>query len=348
MRNFVIKLLGLVFLTSFTFGANAQVNLSAETAGPTGVPGNVMGHMADVLGEMKIANLQVAQGQTLTNSVRNVAQGKTDIASAPIILPFLLSRGVGPYGKIGKKKGAELAANLRALYTYNAGGFFGFAYANKGWKSWEDFRGKTIWNGPPRGAALSNARSTGVLAAGLRDGKDYKGVQQNWGQLNTTLVDGSVDGFILPSTWPHPYPTTMTAAGKVNVFSMPKAKMNSDMAKKMLSVPGNIPIVVDRKDMGYPNSITLISEDNKLRGLGTAFTDVVHKKMSFELVKKIVAAHISTLEKLKSRTAFMKNVGLAEMDPKKSSFCGKSKLKYHAGAIAAWKEAGFKLPACAQ
>ena len=126
--------------------------------------------------------------------------------------------------KIGKKKGAELAANLRALYTYNAGGFFGFAYANKGWKSWEDFRGKTIWNGPPRGAALNNARSTGILAAGLRDGKDYKGVQQNWGQLNTTLVDGSVDGFILPSTWPHPYPTTMTAAGKVNVFSMPKAK----------------------------------------------------------------------------------------------------------------------------
>ena len=57
MRNFVIKLLGLVFLTSFTFGANAQVNLSAETAGPTGVPGNVMGHMADVLGEKKIANL---------------------------------------------------------------------------------------------------------------------------------------------------------------------------------------------------------------------------------------------------------------------------------------------------
>ena len=179
MRNYVIQLLSLVFLTSFTFGAHAQVNLSAETAGPTGVPGNVMGHMADVLSEKKVANLQVQQGQTLTNSVRNVAQGKTDIASAPIILPFLLSRGVGPYGKLGKKKGAELASNLRALWTYNAGGFYGFAYANKGWKSWKDFKGKTIWNGPPRGAALNNARAVGILAAGLKDGKDYKGVQQN-------------------------------------------------------------------------------------------------------------------------------------------------------------------------
>ena len=348
MKYYVMRLLALVILASFTFEAHAQVNLSAETAGATGVPGNVMGHMADVLGEKKIANLQVAQGQTLTNSVRNVAQGKTDIASAPIILPFLLSRGVGPYGKLGKEQGAKLAANLRALWPYNAGGLFGFAYSNKGWKSWEDFRGKSIWNGPPRGAALTNARQVGIMAAGLKDGKDYKGVQQNWGQLTTTLVDGSVDGFILPVTWPHPYITTMTAAGKVSAFSMSKAAMQSDLAKKLFGVPGNIPIIVDRKDMGFEKSLTLISEDNKLRGLGTAFTTVVHKKMSFDLAKKIVATHIATLDRLKKRTAFMKSVGLAEMDPKKTSFCGKSKLKFHAGAVAAWTDAGYKLPACAK
>ena len=182
MKNHLWLILAFIFVLGIAGKSQAQINMSAETAGPTGVPGNVMGHMADVLAEKKIANLQVAQGQTLTNSVRNVAQGKTDLASAPIILPFLLSRGVGPYGKIGKKKGAELASNLRALWTYNAGGFYGFVYANKGWKSWADFKGKTIWNGPPRGAALNNARSVGILAAGLKDGKDYKGVQQNWGQ----------------------------------------------------------------------------------------------------------------------------------------------------------------------
>ena len=348
MKKYIIKLSSIVLLSGFAFGAQAEMNLSAETAGQTGVPGNVMGHMADVLGEKKIANLQVAQGQTLTNSVRNVAQGKTDIASAPIILPFLLSRGVGPYGKLGKKKGAELSGNLRALWPYNAGGLFGFAFSNKGWKSWEDFRGKSIWNGPPRGAALTNARQVGVLAAGLKDGKDYKGVQQNWGQLMTTLVDGSVDGFILPVTWPHPYITTMAAAGKVSAFSLSKAAMESDLAKKMFSVPGNIPIIVNRKDMGYEKSLTLISEDNIIRGIGTAFATVVHKKMSFDLVKKIVGVHIATLDRLKKRTAFMRSVGLAEMDPKKSSFCGKSKLKYHAGAVAAWTDAGYKVPTCAQ
>jgi hypothetical protein len=113
-------------------------------------------------------------------------------------------------------------------------------------------------------------------------------------------------------------------------------------------VPGNIPIVIDGKDLGYKDSLTLISEDGKLRGLGTAFADLVHKNMSFKLAKAITAAHISTLGMLKKRTAFMNSVGLAEMNEVKSGFCGKSKLKYHAGAVAAWKEAGFNLPACAQ
>ena len=48
------------------------------------------------------------EGQTLTNSVLNVAQGKTDIAPMPIILGFLLDKGRGPYSKQGEN-GAALA-----------------------------------------------------------------------------------------------------------------------------------------------------------------------------------------------------------------------------------------------
>ena len=63
--------------------------------------------------------------------------------------------------------------------------------------------------------------------------------------------------------------------------------------------------------------------------------------MSFKMVKAITAAHIETLDKLKKRAAFLSNVGLAEMNAKKSGFCGKSSLKYHPGAVAAWTEAGI-------
>jgi len=338
----------LLLAAGLVANAHAQTNLTAETAGTDGVPGNTILHLADVVSERKIANLQVLSGQTLTNSIRNVAEGKSDIAAAPIILPFLLSRGVGPYAKLGKEKGAELAGNLRALYPYNVGGYNALFYSNKGYQSWEDLRDKTIWNGPPRGAALTNARQALQISAGLADGKDYKGVQQNWNQLPTTLVDGSVDAFVFPATWPHPRVTTMTSAGKVTVLSIPKDKFESDLAQKIISVPGNIPITLERDQLSFGDELTLISEDNKLRSLGSAFAEVVHKDMTMEMAKAITKAHIETIDKLKARASLMKNVGLAEMDPVLSSFCGKSPLKYHAGAVAAWKEAGYTVPDCAQ
>jgi len=270
------------------------------------------------------------------------------MAAAPIILPFLLSRGVGPYGKLGKEKGKALAADLRALYPYHAGGFNAVFYSNKGYKSWDDLKSKVIWNGPPRGAALTNGRQTLMLAAGLEEGKGYKGVQQNWGQLNTTLVDGSVDAFVLPLVWPHPRLTTMTSAGKVTALSVPKAKFESELGKKLLSVPGNIPIELDRADLGFGDDVlTLVSEDNKLRGIGTAFAEIVNKSMSHDMAKAITKAHIDSLDKLKARAKMLANVGLAEMDPAKSSFCGASPLKYHSGAAEAWKEAGYKVAECA-
>ncbi|MEZ5661257.1 MAG: TAXI family TRAP transporter solute-binding subunit [Burkholderiaceae bacterium] len=339
----------LILGAGLTFSAQAQTNLTAETANADGVPGNTILHLADVLSQRNVANLQVAVGQTLTNSIRNVAEGKTDIAASPILLPFLLSRGVGPYAKLGKDKGAELAANLRALYPYNVGGFNAFFYSNKGYQSWEDLRGKTIWNGPPRGAALTNARQTLQVAGDLTDGKDYKGVQQNWNQLDTTLVDGSVDAFVFPVTWPHPRIVTMTSAGKVTVLSMPKERFESELAQKIIKVPGNIPIVLDRTDLPFSeDQLTLISEDNKLRSLGSAFGEVVNKAMSFELARAITKAHIETLDQLKLRSRIMTHVGLAQMDPVKSSFCGASPLKYHPGAVAAWAEAGVQVPDCAQ
>ena len=69
-------------------------------------------HLTEVAGTQGIANIQLADGQTLTNSIQNVAEGKTDIAGTPYILPFLLSKGRGPYSKLGAEKGAELASNL--------------------------------------------------------------------------------------------------------------------------------------------------------------------------------------------------------------------------------------------
>ncbi len=93
-----------------------SITLSLETSTPTGAGGLVASHMAEVAAERGIATIQVQTGKTLTKSIQQVAEGQTDIVSTPLVLYALLSRGLGPYGKLGKEKGAALAANLRLLY----------------------------------------------------------------------------------------------------------------------------------------------------------------------------------------------------------------------------------------
>ncbi len=61
----------------------AQANLTAETASPGGATHLSASHLAEVAGTQGVANIQLAAGQTLTNSLQNVAEGKTDIASTP-------------------------------------------------------------------------------------------------------------------------------------------------------------------------------------------------------------------------------------------------------------------------
>ena len=118
----------------------------------------------------------------------------------------------------------------------------------------------------------------------------------------------------------------------------------------MFKAPGNVPIVVKWADMGYGDGsgVRLISEDDTYRGIGTAFADIVHKDMDFDTVKALVAEYIATLDALKLKTPYMKNVNLAVLDPEASGFCGVNPLKYHPGAIAAWEEAGYTVPDCAK
>jgi len=220
----------------------------------------------------------VSDGQTLTNSIQNVAEGKTDIAGTPYILPFLLSKGRGPYSKLGEEKGAELAGNLRALYPVTLGIFALYAFDSKGLNGWDDLEGRTVYNGPPRGAALTNARSIIQLATGLKDGDGYKGVQVNWGQAVKTITDGSADAVVLPILFPDSRITQSLASGNMTVWSVPKEKWDSDPFQKYLRAPGSAPFELDAADANLGEGVTLKTEDGVFRGLATIGGDIVKRR----------------------------------------------------------------------
>ncbi|MFK7835961.1 MAG: TAXI family TRAP transporter solute-binding subunit [Sulfitobacter sp.] len=326
--------------------AFAQANLTAETASPGGSTHLSPAHMAEIAGTRGIANIQLADGQTLTNSIQNVAEGKTDIAGTPHILPFLMSRGVGPYGSLGKEKGAELASNLRAINPYTLGIFFLFAYDAKGIGGWDDLKGRKIYNGPPRGGALTNARSMIQIVAGLKDGEDYEGMQVNWGQSSAMITGGEPDAIVLPELFPGSRLTSATAAGKMTGWSMPKEAYEGEAMQKYMQAPGSAPVTLNLAELDalMGEDWTFVSEDDTFRAFATIGGNVVHKDMDYDLVYELVAAYIETLDALKAKAPFGNTVNF---DNPMLGMCGANPVQYHPAAARAWREAGYELDDCA-
>lgn len=322
----------------------AGKNLTAETAGPGGAPHTTVTTLGEVASGAGIANFQVLDSQTLTNSLQNVAEGKSDVAASPFILPFLLSKGAGPYAKLGKAKGAELASKVAVLYTYRFGGMSLYSYDSSSVSSWGDLKGKKVVNGPPRGAALANARALIKIVTGLSDGKDYKGVQANWGQMVKTITDGSGDAMVLPVYFPDARMTRASASGKMTLYSVPKKAWESPGMKKYLKSPGTGAFLLDLTKVKPPAGVTIKSEDSTWRSPATVGGEVVRKDMDVKLAKAL----IDNIAKFKGKAAYMQHVALGEMDPAVTGMCGPMPLKYHPGAVAAYEEAGLKVPACAK
>jgi len=337
--------LAAVLASVLATSASAQAILTAETGPPGTVPFTAMTTLAEIASAEKIANFQVADSQTATNSLQNLAEGKTDVALAPLILTFLMSKGAGPYAKLGAEKGAALVDNVRVLYTYNYGGFGLFAYNSASVKGWDSVKGKTILNGPPRGAALTNSRGILTLVSGADEGKDYKGIQDNWGQMAKTISDGSADGMMLPVTFPDNRITRSLAAGDITLWSIPKDIWEGEGMQKYIKSPGTAGLVFDLKDVPEQKGLTIVSEDGIWRSPTTVGAEVVNKSMDFETAKALTTAMLNNVETFLTKAPYMGttnvgNVGLG--------LCGPVPVKYHAGAVAAFEEAGMTVPDCAK
>ncbi|MBX2837279.1 MAG: C4-dicarboxylate ABC transporter substrate-binding protein [Gammaproteobacteria bacterium] len=328
--------------------AQAQVNLSAETAAPTGVPGTSVLALAEVASKTGIADIQVKTGQTLTNSLQNLAEGKIDISAVPSLLPFLMSKGAGPYAKLGPEKGAELASQVAMLYTYRLALYGLSAYDSKNFGGWDAIEGKTIFNGPPRGAALTKARGLIKLATGLDDGEGYTGVQVNWGQAVKTITDGSADAQVLPMSFPDGRLGQAAASGAITVFSLPKSVYESETGVKYGKAPGVVAMVVPVTDEMFGSNISVVSDDGNFRGYGDVGGDAVNVSMDEETAYQLTKAFIENKSVYVAKAPFMGNTWLGETGVEKSGMCGANPVKYHAGAVRAWEEAGVSIPDCAK
>lgn len=329
----------------------AQETLTAETTSPGSTPHYIDTTLAAILDSAGVAQLQITEGATLTNSVQAVAEGRLDMAPAPLILPFLLSRGIGPYSGVGPEKGAELASNIRALF-FNAGSGQVFGYYNS--NPVEDIRaldGKRVWNGPPRGGALTSGRAMIQLLSGLKDGEGYEGVQNPWPDTVATITGGGVDAWTIPEGLPSGRQIAIAAAGGTTLHDIPSDLLASELGQQIVGAPGHAPysIPVEEFRAAYAGSdITVVTDDDTFDSYATAFGQIVPAGMDEELAYGIVKAMLEGEERFRTGSPrgpylFM---SFGDLDGVSQGVCGAVQVKMHPGAIRAYEDAGFTVADC--
>lgn len=350
MRN-TLKTVTLVVVATFTTtAALAQENLTSNTAGAGTTAGLTATALVEYASDRGIANIQLKDGQTGTNYIQALAEGKIDIANGPFILPFLLQRAAGPYASLGKEKGAEIGENIQLLYPYTLSIFSMYAYDAKGIEGWQDLKGKKVLNGPPRGAATTNSRALIQLFGGAKAESDYESVTVNWNQMASAVIDGTADVAVVPIMFPGPRVTQAGAAGAMTLYSLPKDVFESEGAQKLLNKPGSVAYTVPVADAiaGLGDGWTVLTEDDTFRGMAVTGGDMVNKSMAEEMAYQLTKAHIENLDKHKALAPFMATLNFGVLDPKVTGLCGPNPVKFHPGAVRAWEEAGQAVPDCAK
>ncbi len=333
---------------AFTF---AQTTLTAETTTPGSTPHYIDSTLAAVLDSAGVATMQITEGATLTNSVQAVAEGQLDMAPAPLILPFLLSRGIGPYSGIGPEKGAELADNIRVLF-FNAGSAQLFGHYNSNpIEDIRDLAGKRIWNGPPRGAALTSGRAMIQLLSGEKDGEGYEGVQNPWPDTVSVITGGSVDAWTIPEGLPSGREIAIAAAGGITLYDVPSDLLASELGQQIVAAPGHAPYSVPVEDFraAYAgNDITIVTDDDTFDTFALAFGQIVPTTMDEELAYEITKAYLEAEERFLTGSPRGPYIGFSfgDIDGATQGVCGAVQVKMHAGAIRAFEEAGHTVADC--
>ena len=93
---------------------------------------------------------------------------------------------------------------------------------------------------------------------------------------------------------------------------------------------------------------TIVSEDDTFRGMATAGGEITNADLDEDLAYQLVKLHIDNLDLLKAKAPYASYARFGEIDETLSGMCGVNPLKYHAGAVRAWEEAGFTIPDCAK
>lgn len=308
-------------------GASAEV-FKGETAG-VGDPVHTMFVAFSNQARKGGVEIQVNAGQTLTKSMLKGAKGDIAFFSTVPSLVVLMSGQKAMYSKI--KDAPELSKNLRAVFGFEAGAYHPVTLEGSGIESWEDIKGKTVFTGPPAGAASATSEAIIKNITGYVAGTDYDAVRLGWGEGYTALADGKIDMMMRPAEIGSANIERFGLSGEFRVLSIPDSVTQSEGMQKLFGQPGRGLKEFDGSI--YKGQLT----EGPIKALGFFQMVGTHADVPDDVIYNATKAFWENLDEVHQTAFFLKEVTLEK------AFVSVN-IPLHPGAIRYYEEAGIAVP----
>ena len=316
-----------VFITGVPLSGIAEI-FKGETAGAGGPVHTMFVTFANQAAKGGV-EIQVNAGQTLTKSMLKGAEGTIDFFSTVPSLVGLMANQKAMYANISDAP--ELSKNLRAILGFEAGVYHPVTLEGSGIENWEDIKGKTVFTGPPAGAASATSEAIIKSITGFVAGEDYDAIRLSWGEGYIALADGKIDLMVRPAEIGSANIERFGLSGSFRILSIPENVATNDTMQKLYKMPGRGMNQFDGslyKGQLTPGTITALG-----------FNQIVgtHVGVSDDTVYSATKAFWENLEDVQNTAYFLKSVSL------NSAFTSVN-IPLHPGAIRYYEEVGVSVP----
>ncbi|MEO1687206.1 MAG: C4-dicarboxylate ABC transporter substrate-binding protein, partial [Pseudomonadota bacterium] len=151
-------------------GAAAQAqNLQMASLGPASPTTVLSIAVSEILKDELDVRVQLATGSPATRQAVDAANQRLDLFTTAVSINHYMKNRLRMYKDM--EAAPELFGELRAIMNYPLGAYHVLVWADSGIESFGDIAGKTVFTGPPAGAARTVGRLLLEGSGGLTPGE---------------------------------------------------------------------------------------------------------------------------------------------------------------------------------
>lgn len=168
-------------------------------------------------------DLQVRATGAATQHFVEAAQGKVDFLFGSPTINWLMVNKIGPYKDMDAAP--EMEKEIGMIFSYQIGPYHYVTAADSGIETLDDLKGRTVFAGPPGGAATGVVLRAIEEATGLKGGEDFDVVQFGFDAAVQAFQDDKIDVIVLPTNVPSPSVEQFALTKKIRIIDVPVDKI---------------------------------------------------------------------------------------------------------------------------